>query len=497
MWQKYGTNPELDKLVDSDNIIDKINAVKQGYGLDILINDEDWKVRKAVANQGYGLDILINDEDADVRKAVASQGYRFDILINDEDADVRKACYKHDDWYEWVNDNIELLLDCKYEDVCNAFINNINNINNIKNTDWLDENFSYSDIRNLVNSKHKVVRKELAYLGYGLDTLVYDEDWEVREAVANQGYGLDILINDEDNDVRLACCESDDWNEFVEDNWETLVYHKDDYVRRCVAELGYGLDILVNDTDMWVREAVAKQGYGFDILINDDEYDIRTVCVDHKDFEDFCHNNWENLLNNKDARVLLSLIYLGYGLDTLVYHENPTVRASIAKSGECLEILIHDENLHVVSSVQKYLRNCGYDSIEEWKKRNPKLAKKGEWTICSNYIKQLIDNIENSSKLEIYSNINLDEFLNNTLNIIGYIIIRDVQNNIELIKFDKIYQNEQIKYKFIVDLDDDDIVIKSTFDSKENLKSLIINTINNLKESKQFYKYADELENCI
>lgn len=43
----------------------------QGYGLDVLINDEDWSVRKAVAKQGYGLDVLIKDEDWCVRRTVS------------------------------------------------------------------------------------------------------------------------------------------------------------------------------------------------------------------------------------------------------------------------------------------------------------------------------------------------------------------------------------------------------------------------------------------
>lgn len=63
----------------------------QGYGLDVLINDEDYDVRVAVANQGYGLDVLVHDEDCDVRVAVANQGYGLDVLVSDGDYDVRKA----------------------------------------------------------------------------------------------------------------------------------------------------------------------------------------------------------------------------------------------------------------------------------------------------------------------------------------------------------------------------------------------------------------------
>ncbi|EQM95809.1 hypothetical protein [Thomasclavelia ramosa] len=34
--KKYGSNPELDKLVDSKVFADRVRAARQGYGLDIL-----------------------------------------------------------------------------------------------------------------------------------------------------------------------------------------------------------------------------------------------------------------------------------------------------------------------------------------------------------------------------------------------------------------------------------------------------------------------------
>ena len=39
-WTPYGTDPELDKQVDSDNYYVRAVAANQGYGLDKLINDE-------------------------------------------------------------------------------------------------------------------------------------------------------------------------------------------------------------------------------------------------------------------------------------------------------------------------------------------------------------------------------------------------------------------------------------------------------------------------
>lgn len=167
-------------LEDVESI--KVYIAKQGYGLDILINDDDYRVRKAVAKQGYGLDILINDEDIDVRREVANQGYGFDKLINDKDSDIRQILVKQ-------GYGLDKLIN--------------------------DENWKVRiavaeqgyGLDKLINDDEYSVRKAVAEQGYGLDKLVSDESWWVREAVAKQGYGLDILVNDGSYDVREAVAQ--------------------------------------------------------------------------------------------------------------------------------------------------------------------------------------------------------------------------------------------------------------------------------------------------
>lgn len=68
-------------------------AAKQGYGLDILIDDNNRDVRMTVAHQGYGLDKLINDDYWGVRAEIANQGYGLDKLIHDEEPKVRLLAY--------------------------------------------------------------------------------------------------------------------------------------------------------------------------------------------------------------------------------------------------------------------------------------------------------------------------------------------------------------------------------------------------------------------
>ena len=70
----YGTDPELDEIIDKKgiNFISiKVAIAEQGYGLDRLIDDPYEDVREAVAKQGYGLERLIHDTSVKVcREAV-------------------------------------------------------------------------------------------------------------------------------------------------------------------------------------------------------------------------------------------------------------------------------------------------------------------------------------------------------------------------------------------------------------------------------------------
>ena len=149
--QKYGTDPELDKLVDSNNHDVRRKAAKQGYGLDKLVNDKSKWVRYEVANQGYGLNKLINDKDGTVRGAV--------------------SYYLKDHGYKSV-------------------------------FDWAKDNNVDLDIDEWLHSDDWPQRKQLAIAGYHLDILINDEDWHVREELAEQGYSLDKLVKDRNPLVR-------------------------------------------------------------------------------------------------------------------------------------------------------------------------------------------------------------------------------------------------------------------------------------------------------
>ena len=97
---------DLDILVnDEDPYVRKAVAERgRDKDLDILVNDEDPNVRKPVAERGRDkdLDILVNDEDPDVRKAVAERGRDkdLDILVNDKNCSVRKAVAERENFNE-------------------------------------------------------------------------------------------------------------------------------------------------------------------------------------------------------------------------------------------------------------------------------------------------------------------------------------------------------------------------------------------------------------
>ena len=80
------------------------------------------------------------------------------------------------------------------------------------------------------------------------------------------------------------------------------------------------------------------------------------------------------------------------------------------------------------------------------------------------------------------------------------IVILAVDTKLPIIKLEKQFVNNEKAFKFIVDIktkDEDQFMIKTTIDSKEKFVSLLESTINSLKEFELFYKYAEDLEDCI
>lgn len=175
MSKQYGTDSDLDKLIDSDDYKDRIKAARQGYALDRL---------------------LFDDNNNDV----------FEVAEN------------------YLNDH-------KYKTIF----------------DWAKDNNVNIDINEWLTSDDWTKRREVAYYGYRLDILAYDNDWGVRNAVYD--YILDhhyasVFAWAEDNNISI---DIDEW--LNSDNT---------YKKIAVVRAGYRLDILRNDKDETVRNYACK-----------------------------------------------------------------------------------------------------------------------------------------------------------------------------------------------------------------------------------------------
>ena len=71
-YQQYGSYHDMDKMVDSPKVEDRIRMAEWGYGIDKLKDDSDPRVRLAVAKGDYYVQQFLKDPDPEVQK-VASQ----------------------------------------------------------------------------------------------------------------------------------------------------------------------------------------------------------------------------------------------------------------------------------------------------------------------------------------------------------------------------------------------------------------------------------------
>lgn len=198
----------LDILVQDRHSGVRMEVARRGYGLERLIDDDVWTVRVVVAQQGYGLDKLIHDAVASVRNAVANQGYGLDILVHDEDETVRTTALFR------LRENDFKKLQISWGRSPTGF--GAGNLDNISCGDSRkgilgDATCTVEHMLGVLNrvlySPDWMVRRELAKLGFGLDTLVCDGNPYVRAAVVEHGYGLEVLAEDLDCSVAYAARE--------------------------------------------------------------------------------------------------------------------------------------------------------------------------------------------------------------------------------------------------------------------------------------------------
>lgn len=86
--EPYGSNDRLDELADNTNPDIRCAVTATGYGVDVAINDPDWRVRlEAVKKDGFAWYKLINDPNSQVReecmKQCSLQGINIDFIRKD------------------------------------------------------------------------------------------------------------------------------------------------------------------------------------------------------------------------------------------------------------------------------------------------------------------------------------------------------------------------------------------------------------------------------
>lgn len=202
-YTPYGMINNLDRLVDSDNWEDRLTAATEGYGLDVLVNDTNEKVRQAVSYKCNGdLDILnklINDDNEIVRGNIAAHcNGNIDILnrlANDVDAGVREVVA------EYCNGNSDILIKLSEDPEWR-----------VRQTVALNCNGNLDVLKQLINDPSEKVRVNVTCGCNGnpdiLNQFVKDPNSEVRQAVALNCYSnpdiLNQLVNDPSEEVRIA-----------------------------------------------------------------------------------------------------------------------------------------------------------------------------------------------------------------------------------------------------------------------------------------------------
>lgn len=109
-------------------------------------------------------------------------------------------------------------------------------------------------------------------------------------------------------------------------------------------------------------------------------------------------------------------------------------------------------------------------------------------------VKDFIYRINDSSKVQTDIKDEKDFFISDSINIIG------IDTKVKLITIERIEKDGNDKYKFIVDItndNDESFCIKTFIETKEQLNQQIEQTIEALRQYPQFSKYVDDLENCL
>ena len=196
-----------------------------------------------------------------------------------------------------------------------------------------EENFGIDNLLKYGDEVHLILAKQ----GYAHDQLAISENPEVRAAVAANCDNPEKFLGDDASEVKIALIKRDiGLEQFSNDdsywiqreviqrgyNLESFVHHESPILRQAVAQQGYGLEELSQSSEIRVLEAVARQGY-----------------------------DPERFANHENERVQYAACLAGACPEKFVNHPDAKFRSAVAKNGQYLDILQHDESYGVLYNV--------------------------------------------------------------------------------------------------------------------------------------------------
>ena len=314
--------------------------------------------------------------------------------------------------------------------------------------------------------------------GYGIQRGLHGTAYD-KCCLAQLGIGLDYLINDKADVVRADVARQ-------KFGLDILINDNSPTVRLAVAEVGYGLDKLINDESDFVRAEVARQGYGLEKLVNDNSPFVREAVAE----QEYC---LEKLVNDESESVRCEVAAKGYDLDKLINDESDLVRAEAAKQGYKLDKLVKDPSITVRMAV--YLQNYG---IEDYLPKDKGIHLKEQMYLIKNGIGLNIFYNSRYSKIRITileREFNLKWFCENEKVVsIQKELLRIINANkdyLELLKYVNIenIKNSTIAYMYLVIASKNIEIIAKQKDFAQKL-------LNDIKYLKTLGGGRDDIEIC-
>lgn len=359
-------------MVTSDAEDDRLSAALQGWGLDVLAEDEGWLVREYVVMYGYIREGILEKEKhnrvlqtlayqgyfpeelsdpsrhVNVRMAVAKRGEMLEKLATDPAESVRDEVKKHDPAAQTAEGELpEVEGEPAFDDAVRDFETTIRstkeeNLYVKRAVRWIQETEGLT---------YRQIAEKAGIPKSQLDYIMRDRRLSTQDAAAI----VKAFPNSIGPEWRARIFETAKYWESFEagtkraERPDTAALSAEKEMRRQEEEFGFvrfeRLDKekqgYVKSRDVEKREHAAEKGWGYDRLAKD-----------------------------KDYRVRAAVASSGYNAFDFASDTSSTVRAEVAEKGWCLNVLASDDVERVRDAAQRYLARSG-ETLEKWEEEHP------------------------------------------------------------------------------------------------------------------------------